>query len=330
MSWIFAALGLAIVLFTLVDLAVTTLTMEGAGPASNPVSHFTWRCFRKANQLVGWAWLRMMSGPATLILLLVFWLGCVWLGWVLVFSWDGIELINVETQQGASFVDRVYYVGYTITTIGYGDFRVLDGPGRIASVFAGFTGLFLLTLSITYAIQVLTAVVEKRKLALLLGSMKTIDRETLESPYQRLQRTEFAAGQLASLHSDLAGTSQKYLAYPVIHAFNDRSARVCLPVNIKRLYTFLTMTSVIEDDLPAATCEQLEATRFLIRVLIVNAMSSHWHAIIRDKSIREKLPGDDDAYHEDIHQQPLDTVLMAFVESSGWGAGQSGLNEASV
>ncbi|MEX0740595.1 MAG: potassium channel family protein [Pseudohongiella sp.] len=278
MSWIFVVIGLAIIGFTLLDLVMTTLTMEGAGPASNVVSHLTWKCFRLADRWLDSQWLRMLTGSVVLVVLVVFWLACTWLGWVLVFCWDGIQLINTATQQEASLVDRIYYVGYTITTVGYGDFRVLDTFGRLVSIVAGFTGLFLLTLAITYSIQVLTAVVEKRRLALLLDAMDLSRHETPAPPDERAQRIEIAADQLASLHADMAGVSQKYLAYPVIHAFNDRSPRVCLPVHISRVYTFLA-TAADSQDLSMATSERLAATRALIQVLIINAMASHWSKV---------------------------------------------------
>lgn len=325
MSWMFAVVGLAIVVFTLFDLIITTLTMEGAGPASNPVSHLNWKCFRKADQVLDSLWLRMMTGPVTLVVLVVFWMACTWSGWVLVFSWDGIPVVNAETGQSASLIERVYYIGYTITTVGYGDFRALGTPGRIASVLAGFNGLFLLTLAITYSIQVLTAVVEKRRLALLLSTITVIHKDPSGSAGQSKQRMDFTASQLAGLHIEIAGVSQKYLAYPVIHAFYDRSARVCLPLNIQHLHTFLTRSlgksADIHQELSVVT-EQLQATRLLVRVLVINAMSRHWSSVIHDKSVRNRLPGDDDIFDEDIHQQPLDTVLMAFVETSGWGSEQ--------
>src|SRR5690554_6872383 len=69
MSWIFAAIGLTVIILVLLDVVVTTLTMEGAGPVANPVSHFTWRCFRRLDTLFNNVWLRMMSGPLTLIML---------------------------------------------------------------------------------------------------------------------------------------------------------------------------------------------------------------------------------------------------------------------
>jgi len=328
MSVVLLIIGLLIILVAMVDLIVTTLTMEGAGPVSNPVSHFMWRWFRPQGRSSG-ARRRIMSGPAVLVVMILFWVVCIWVGWVLVFSWQGITLVNAQSGLPSTLAERIYYTGYTITTVGYGDFKALDTRGQFASAIAGFNGLFLLTLAITYSIQVLTAVVENRRLALMIDAMEQIRFTVQQSAQCDKESVEFISGHLASLDMAVAGAAQKHLAYPVIQAFSERSARVCLPVNIQRLTTFLTRVLANRQAYPLKVIAQCQVSLTLVRALAVNAITSHWSSLIRDKRIRDALNEDMAMLRRGVHAQSFETVLAVYVESSGWGALDGVLPDAS-
>ena len=69
------------------------------------------------------------------------------------------------TKHPAEWPETIYFVGYTLTTLGTGDFVPSGTWWDLLSVLATFSGLALVTLSITYAIPVIQAVAQKRTLA---------------------------------------------------------------------------------------------------------------------------------------------------------------------
>ncbi len=69
-----------------------------------------------------------------------------------------------DTNLPADLVGKIYFAGYTIFTLGNGDYQPLGG-WRIVTVIANATSLIIVTLSISYLIPLLSAVVEKRVLA---------------------------------------------------------------------------------------------------------------------------------------------------------------------
>lgn len=276
MSLLLALVGLGILAFVLFDLIVTTLTMDGGGPISNWLAYHNSKLCRKVNSITRSSHVFMMSGSMTLCVVILFWVAATWLGWTLVFSWDVMALTRDGSERPADFIERLYFAGYTITTIGYGDFRAVSPPGQIASVIAGINGLSLLTLGVTYGIQVLTAVAEKRRVAVLLHTLESVympDKNSEPEQYACLGR------ELSKLDADIAGVAQKYLAYPIIHFFPDRSPHSALPLKIAILWRCITTTPINDQKLSAHTRAQFKKTEMLVRSLVINAVESHgWSA----------------------------------------------------
>lgn len=294
MSILLALIGLAILAFVLFDLIVTTLTMDGGGPISNWLAYHNAKLCRKLNSITRSSHVLMLSGSMTLSIVILFWVAATWLGWTLIFIWDAMAIMRDGSDRPANFIERLYFAGYTITTIGYGDFRAASIPGQIASVIAGINGLSLLTLGVTYGTQVLTSVTEKRRVAVLLHTLESVympDKNSTPEQYACLGR------ELSKLDGDIAGVAQKYLAYPIIHFFPDRSLHSALPLKIAIFWRCITTALINEQKLSADTRAQFKKTEILVRSLVINAVESHgWSA-----------------------QTPtFEYLLMDYVCSAGW------------
>lgn len=272
MSILLALIGLSILAFVLFDLIVTTLTMDGGGPISNWLAYNNWKLCRKVNAITRSSHVLMISGSMTLSIIILFWVAATWLGWTLIFSWDAMALTRDGSERPADFFERLYFAGYTITTIGYGDFRAASKPGQFASVVAGINGLSLLTLAVTYGIQVLTAVAEKRRVAVLLHTVESV---YIPDSYSEPEQYACLSQELSNLDTDIAGVAQKYLAYPVIQFFPDRSSHSALPLKVAMLWRCIATALINDQKLSAATRAQFKKTEMLVRSLVVNAVESH-------------------------------------------------------
>lgn len=91
--------------------------------------------------------------------------GAAWAGWWLVFSADVASVLASRTAVPADGWDRVYFTGYTVFPLGIGDYVPDTAWAQVATAVASLSGLFLVTLSLTYLVQVVQAVVHKRVLA---------------------------------------------------------------------------------------------------------------------------------------------------------------------
>ena len=157
-------LGVAVLLLVVVDLLWTTLWVEGgAGPITSRLMSVLWTTFRRlfGNR----PRLLSLSGPTILVLSLVTWITLFWVGWLFLFAAGEGSLIDTRDAGGISWIERFYFVGYTLFTMGTGDFTPKDGIWQIATALTTASGMLFVTLSVTYILNVLGAVTQKHSLA---------------------------------------------------------------------------------------------------------------------------------------------------------------------
>src|SRR5205814_4602377 len=97
--------------------------------------------------------------------LIASWLLMVLVGWTLVFEGAPHAVVELQTRHPADFVSRVYFVGAMMFTSGTSEYAPGGRVWQIAAMIVSASGLFVVTLSITYLLAVLGAIVEKRALA---------------------------------------------------------------------------------------------------------------------------------------------------------------------
>jgi hypothetical protein len=61
--------------------------------------------------------------------------------------------MNVETNSPTTVVNKIFYTGYTLSTLGLGDMEPEGNFWDILTAILSFTGLILISIAITYLIQ---------------------------------------------------------------------------------------------------------------------------------------------------------------------------------
>lgn len=144
-------------------------------------------------------------------------------GWTVTLGAGPGAVVSSSTGAPAGAGSRFYY---TVLTLGIGDYVPRGTWAQVGTVVAAFSGLFVVTLAITYLLNVVTAVVAQRTLAaevwLVTGTSLVTDRDA----GQDLDRY------LGSLAPRVIELAMRHLAYPVMHRFTDttpdRSAVVAM------------------------------------------------------------------------------------------------------
>lgn len=167
------AIGAVVVLAVLADVLITALPLgEGAGPLTDRVLGSLWRWSLRRRPRGSTSRLLSDAGPALLLLNTLLWVLATWVGWWLVFLGSG-AVEEARTGAPASTADVAYYAGYSLFTLGVGDF-VADAPvWRVLTALASFGGLLLITLAITYLLSVVSAAVTRRALATQIQALGT-------------------------------------------------------------------------------------------------------------------------------------------------------------
>lgn len=166
-----AVIGTALVLFSIYDFYVTTVTVSGSGPLSKRLARGLWVLALWWHRRKPAHGLLAAGGPLIMLIMIATWFALCWLGWFLIFCGSETAVVAASTDVPANIVERAFYAGYTITTIGYGNFQAPNAVGQFGSILGGLNGLFLVTLAITYSIPVISASVEKRKLSAQIHSL---------------------------------------------------------------------------------------------------------------------------------------------------------------
>ncbi|WP_299230882.1 potassium channel family protein [uncultured Halomonas sp.] len=316
--------GITIVLVTLYDLCKSTLSLAGAGPITRGVSGGVWGVARRLGYSLDMPLLLRAPGPTLVLLLLLSWVLLFWSGWWLIFTGNPYSVVNSTTYQPASLAERAYFVGYTLTTLGYGDYTPLQTPWKLASILCAINGFTLFTLAITYWLSIVSSVVKKRKLALMVSRLG-------ETPIEILENTRgsgdfsILGNKLENILEDITEIGQQQHAYPILHYYHTSNVKEALPVSLTKLYISLQVVNF--------GCSSLSCmTRFEVTSAIATLddfLASSSGKVSTRRSARVTTHVDDklgfvgfDKSHSDIldHLEtlPLVPALTAYLTKEGW------------
>lgn len=232
MNWLYLVSGFLIIAFTWVDVAWTTLTLDGGGPVARRLTSVMGKLQRSPHMLH--SPLRTKFGASVIIANVFCWVALLWLGWWLVYMSDPNSVVASKNEVPANAVDRIYFVGFLLTTLGTGDF-VANGSGwRVLAAVAAATGLVMITLSLTYFIPVLSAAIQQRKTSVFLAALGSSPQEILLQGWDG-QGFPSLLSRFDDMSQDLMEVSRQHAAYPVLNHFLAHEHRASLALNAARL-----------------------------------------------------------------------------------------------
>ncbi|WP_224997287.1 potassium channel family protein [Cesiribacter sp. SM1] len=276
MNWLLLIAGGIIVLWFIIEALWTTIWIDGnSSPITTRATTLLWLGWRaifkqKRHKALS------LAGPLVLFFTVASWIFFLWLGWSMMFY---AQPGSLETSDGEypNFIGTMWYVAYVMFTVGNGDFLPQGDLWQLLSSFVAFSGMGLVTLSITYVMQIVSAVVTKRSFS----SKVTSIAKTADS-FVAAQWTGESFGsieiQLNALSGQLAMLNEQHLAYPILHYYHaknaDKSSSIALPVLDDALT--IIMECVEESKRPSATV--LKSIRASISSYMSTLKAAHIHA----------------------------------------------------
>ncbi|WP_347059563.1 potassium channel family protein [Blastococcus sp. HT6-30] len=222
MEILFAVVGLLLVGLTIIDALWTALWVDGsAGPVTGRVTTWLWK---GTLAVFGRRRHRRLSvfGPLVLVLTVLQWIVLLWAGWVCLFASDPDALMRSGGPGTADWTGRIWFVGYTMFTVGNGDFVPADGLWQVVSGLVALTGMSLITLAVTYLLSVVSAVVGKRAFASQVAGLGRSGEEFVLSGWNG-RNLHPLDRQLTDLSSQLSRLTEQYLSYPVLQYYHAAS-----------------------------------------------------------------------------------------------------------
>lgn len=227
--------GAIVLVLTTVDFAWTTLAVSsGGGPMSRTVSLRLWefgvgRLRRRPAFLAP-------AGLVAAMMPFVVWITLLWLGWWLVFLGSPGAVLSSVDSTIAGIWERAYFAGYSIFTLGNGDFRPIGAGWQIGTVLAALHGLSFVTFGITYLLSVLSAAVERRELAVSIRGLGESATHVVIAGWSEDERSfDVLVGDLTALAPRVIQLAERHYAYPVLHLFHSTERSASAPAMLAML-----------------------------------------------------------------------------------------------
>ena len=247
LNYLLFAAGLVVVSVTMLD-ALRTTVASGGGPLTSLVSRLLWQAFAAAHRRGAGRRLLTVAGPLILLTAVALWIVSLWAGYVLLFSADASAVVTSQTGAPANVWGRVYFAGYTLFTLGIGNYVPQGSFWEVLTALASINGLFLVTLSITYLIPVLSAAVAKRQFGALISDLGATPQQVLEASWNG-RDFKGLESYLAQLIPLLELHTYRHLAYPVLHYFHSAERHAAVGISVAVLDEALL---VLAEGVPAA------------------------------------------------------------------------------
>ncbi|TPE45865.1 potassium channel family protein [Pontibacter mangrovi] len=283
---LFFILGVLIICLGVYDLLYTTFAPRGAGLMSGLTSTLIWRFFLGLSMLFKTR--RALAGAGITIIMatILSWVLMLWAGQTLIYLSDVDAVVNSTTEVPANLYDRIYFTGYTLSSLGNGDFKGGTNAWRVYSAFISFSGLIFITIAISYMVPILSAVTERRSLSIRIAAIGDSPELMLLNSWDGKDFKSLDK-HFSGLAQPIAKQGQLHLAYPLLHYFYHSEKAVALLPNLAALDEALTMLLlyVPEDKRPS------NQTMVPIRRAITTFMESLTAITPAPKSLEEPYLG---------------------------------------
>src|SRR4051812_18918870 len=175
LSWLEQAAGAAILLLTLLDVFLTVLYARiAAGIVGYRAALVTWQIFLHVARPLGSRRAHVLSfcGPVIVVMLVVLWVFGLTLGTALILHPHmGTSLRANSGTTPTDFFTAMYVAESSVSVVRSGEFSPYTLPLRFLFMFNSLAGAAVLSLTVTYLMQIYTALLRRNALGLKLHLM---------------------------------------------------------------------------------------------------------------------------------------------------------------
>lgn len=268
------AAGAFVVLFVLVDVFLTVLyARAGTGILSERFARVQWRLFKPFSRLFGRNRGKALSfcAPSVLVSLVATWALLLALGTALMIHpalGSAVRRTSGETPR--DFITALYAGATSLSFIGEGEFAPFTTRYRLLYLFDSLIGISVMSLTLTYLMQVYTALRERNTfgLKLYLMSGETADAAELLASLGAQGRFDATYSVLAEMAAEAAKVKEAHHFYPMLALFRFRDPFYSMSAPISLGLDMITLIKSALDDAEFAWLKESTAVALLWRALI--------------------------------------------------------------
>lgn len=254
--WLEQALGACLVLVVLLDVFLTILYARiGTGIISDRLARLTWRLLLGLARLSGprsSVTVLSFCGPVILVLLVLAWALGLTVGAALVMHPDlGTSIRAGSGDTPTDFIAALYAAGSSIAIVGASDFTPQTSVTRLLYLFNSLVGLSVISLTLSYLLQVYTALQQRNTLGLKVHFLASGTGDAAELVAGLGPRGEFSSGytNLADLAVEMTNAAEAHHFYSALFYFRFRDVRYSVSrISLVALDTVTLIRSALDDE----------------------------------------------------------------------------------
>jgi len=231
--------GASLVLLVFYDFLRTTISLDGMGFISRAFAKVLWwigaRLVSFLEQKVGWS-IRGLLGPTILTAIAGMWVVLHLAGYMLMYR-SGLSLVDSQSGDPASLAQAAAFSGSTLSTLGASTVQVTGGWWDILSMIAAVNGMVLLTLSVSFLLNILQTTNAARVFAVRFRSLRDVDAD------DKLEN-------ISGLGPDLLDVAVKMAASPLPQFFIPADTTMDFPSAVLELCDLLQSSDAHADTVP--------------------------------------------------------------------------------
>ncbi len=219
MSYLLTAAGIVVLIITGSGIVTTVFAVgRGSGPLSGGVARaMSWSIHQVRPSRRALTWIGPMLAATTTPL----WLAATWLGWSLVFQPPG-SVVHTRSGAPANAFEKAYFVGYTVTTFGNGEYQPAGPVWQALSVLVAASGFIVITLGLSYLTALLSALIKRRSTASQIHALGGSPVQLCLTAWNGRDLHQIAST-LQALSGTVSEIAQQRLAYPMLRRFHSGS-----------------------------------------------------------------------------------------------------------
>lgn len=325
MSILFIITGILILLVVIYDITYTTLAPKGAGVISKKISKYVWRICLKTSDYDGNEQFLTNIGYLLLYIILITWILLIWLGNTLIIFSDP-EAITYKDKFVTSFIDKAYYTGYLLSTMGSGEYHPVKPFWKIYAALVSFSGFGFFTMAISYLIPVVNAVAEKRALANYIASLGKNSIEILKNGYDGENFTQLEA-HFHYLTPEILKLTKNHQAYPALHYFHENKIAdsICIYMSCLDEVISILLCDVNKEQKPGAST--ILPLRHALTLFLQTLHGAYLNPQDKEPDIpdyeklKHVIPGDITSDHFKNSFGGLNKrrrIILSYLEHHGW------------
>nr|WP_232845860.1 potassium channel family protein [Aurantimonas marina] len=193
-----------------------------------------------------------------------------WLGWSLLYVSSEEAVVISSSEEIAGTLERFYFAGYVVSTLGLGDIKPGNDTWRMVTTFASLSGFMFLTFVVSFMVTIASQISQRRSVAMAIISAG-------DSPYDVLDRyrngdTVDISPLVSMIALPVIKSAEASTNLPLLHRFHTSDTVASYAVAIARLNETLT---ILEHGCKSDPGPQIALVRHGID-MIVDSLPGEW------------------------------------------------------